>query len=57
VTSNLLIREPSEITAALADFRTADGRSGVGWIEWNVNQRGYHRPQPEADTPQFATAP
>ena len=24
---------------AMADFRTADGRSGVGWIEWNINQR------------------
>jgi hypothetical protein len=23
---------------AMADFRTADGRSGVGWIEWNINQ-------------------
>ena len=24
---------------AMADFRTADGRSGVGWIECNINQR------------------
>lgn len=23
---------------AMADFHTADGRSGVGWIEWNINQ-------------------
>jgi Phosphotransferase enzyme family len=24
---------------AMATFRTADGRTGSGWIEWNVNQR------------------
>ena len=24
---------------AMATFRTNDGRSGVGWIEWNINQR------------------
>lgn len=23
---------------AMAEFRTADGRSGAGWIEWNINQ-------------------
>ncbi|PRC46878.1 phosphotransferase, partial [Mycobacterium sp. ITM-2017-0098] len=23
---------------AAAEFRTADGRSGVGWIEWNINK-------------------
>jgi len=58
--SNLLICADGRVAHfphALADFRTADGRSGVGWIEWNINQRGYRRPQPEADTPQFATAP
>lgn len=25
---------------AAADFRIADGRTGIGWIEWNINQRG-----------------
>jgi hypothetical protein len=24
---------------ALATFRIADGRTGTGWIEWNINQR------------------
>jgi hypothetical protein len=24
---------------AMATFRTRDGRSGVGWIEWNTNKR------------------
>jgi Phosphotransferase enzyme family len=42
---------------ALADFRTADGRCGVGWIEWNINQRDDHGPQAEAGAPQLATAP
>jgi hypothetical protein len=23
---------------AMAAFTTADGRRGVGWIEWNINQ-------------------
>jgi len=23
---------------AMAEFRTPDGRTGVGWIEWNINQ-------------------
>lgn len=23
---------------AMAEFRTTDGRTGVGWIEWNINQ-------------------
>ncbi len=28
----------SHFVRAFADFRTSDGRSGVGWIEWNINQ-------------------
>jgi hypothetical protein len=23
---------------AMATFHCADGRDGVGWIEWNINQ-------------------
>jgi hypothetical protein len=29
----------SHFPRAMCAVRTADGRSGVGWIEWNLNQR------------------
>jgi hypothetical protein len=29
----------SHFPRAMCGVRTADGRSGVGWIEWNLNQR------------------
>jgi hypothetical protein len=30
----------SHFPRAMCAFRTADGRSGLGWMEWNRNQRG-----------------
>jgi hypothetical protein len=30
----------SHFPRAMCSFRAADGRSGLGWMEWNRNQRG-----------------
>jgi hypothetical protein len=31
-------RRDSHFQRAMATFTAADGRSGVGWIEWNINR-------------------